>query len=419
MKILWVEDSADLLEISAIKRYFSSFLNEQDRQRLESFNDVHFFKLKKCLESELSNPIYIRSDLVSAFQVIFEQKTDFDLIVLDVKFPPGNNLELLEKIKKDVFMRYEDIEKDKIILKDFYNFINTIFTEDTHGIIMFDLIYNRLKESKSDNEIKQMICFFSGNDEDCVKFETRLQKLKKNKYNGVRESMKIGKGLFFKKSSDASFIEFVNAKATKFSIVLSSFFNSGILHSLTHGKLKSETDFDKIKKMSFYSFLSSTSQKLFRDYFDEKIENDDFKDKFRLESILELELFQDLSDGEYDTLKAAFNNKYAETEDFKNIFNMIISNIVRHSHQQFTGNMFNYCLNDKSESVSFIFSYSDNGFDFDRFQNGKTFKHFKELIKYGSIKISNNRKTLDICSEKYFDNDLDKDIIRIEIEINL
>ncbi|HPM01349.1 MAG TPA: hypothetical protein PK816_04245 [Candidatus Cloacimonadota bacterium] len=423
MRTLWVEDSSDLLSVDAILRYFGNLLSEQEAETLNVLSDqnTHFVKIKRYLENDLSNPIHIASDLSNAYKMIFENDIIFDLIVLDVKFPSGSDLSRIEKIKLKVFNRYEENDTKDINNPDFINFIDKVFTDDTNGIILFDLICEKYREFKNENELKQMICFFSGNDEDCVKFDQRLKLLNKDKMFGVRENMKFGKDLFYKKSNDSLFLEFVNSVTGRYSARLSSFFKSGLLHEITHGKVITDKDVIAIKNMPFFGFLSQASCNTFNRFFAKQIDNEDFKNQFRLVKLLEKDIFSFLSDNDYDKLYLDTANNYIELDLIHNIINSTISNIKKYSQiekiNQDIVKIFNSSDTDiRYKSLNICFEYCDSEIKWENFINGKTIKLYQKFNKYGDIFIYNNGKKYNVKSSKldscdYFENQTKIEII--------
>jgi len=405
MKTLWVEDSSDLLSINSILHYFSSVFNDQDIEALKKLNqqNTHFLRVKKVLENQLSNSLYIVSDLSTAYTTYFHKNLKFDLIVLDIKFPAGQNTELLARLKEEVFKRYEgtdDITQDK----DRYSkFLQQIFTDDSFGIILFDLICEDLKNNHSLNEIKQKICFFSGNDKDCGKFEESIRVINHQRLCGVRENMKIGKDLFFRKSNDQAFIDFIKAGTSQFSVVLTKFFSSGYLYHLTHNEQLQITDNDikTIQGMSFYGFLTEESKEIFNQFFKCQIGKEDFKDQFKMEKLLDKNFFTYLDSEEYGSLRMSFTNQYLEIDFILNLLCLIKSNIEKYTGiKEINSDLLKISVLKDQKQIGFLFKYHDVAIDWDRLEHGRLMKEFKKFLKYGPVTITNHGIILDVKSGK-------------------
>jgi len=197
MRFLWVEDefSRELL-LSLFSDYF--YEGEIDKYKNNSELIDYLRNEKKFVT------IDCRASFIDAYKNIFESNEEYDLIILDVKFPIGN-------IEQNVVFYKKEIEP--IINQDKNMFYNLFKNDDYRGFYLYNFVikyYKDLFKWTLDN-IKQNIFFFTGNDITPKKFEENLKKINE-KTDFDSDAFKIAQNNFFRKENISNMQNIIKKK---------------------------------------------------------------------------------------------------------------------------------------------------------------------------------------------------------------
>ncbi len=227
MKILWVEDTNEHIE-EGILKYFGSFLYKHEKDHIASLiveNQGSKYKtLKKYLSEKTCNRIHIESCLLNAYQQT--KKEVFDVIVLDVNFPFYSSHDPTDEEEKEIKDLQKHFISDDSIWSSRKKEFEIIWNQQYAGFILFSLLWELYKKERcrTVRDIKNSICFFSGNGIDVNKFKEDINKVRFHCPLYDSDAFAEGQGNFFQKPDDEKFRQWI--KGDPYIRILESFGDS-------------------------------------------------------------------------------------------------------------------------------------------------------------------------------------------------